>query len=155
MSDLSTVNKLLNEIEADIDFRDKLNPTISKADVAWHLYHSLKTINTICEALKASNPEDFKSTFGLPKIFVMTFGIIPRGKARAPKSVKPPENILTKNIKSQLELARENVSLIQGLDRKKNFYHPIFGYLNKNKTIRFLGIHTNHHLKIVRDILSK
>ena len=34
------------------------------------------------------------------------------------------------------------------------FRHLIFGNLNKKRTIRFLQIHTAHHLKIIQDILK-
>lgn len=42
----------LTEIEGYIAFRDSLNPAVSKVEVAWHLDHSLRTINEIHKAVK-------------------------------------------------------------------------------------------------------
>jgi len=33
------------------------------------------------------------------------------------------------------------------------FTHPFFGDLKKKETISFLSIHTEHHLKIIREML--
>jgi hypothetical protein len=37
----------------------------------------------------------------------------------------------------------------------KYFDHPYFGNLRLNKTIKFLEIHTKHHLEIINDIIKK
>ncbi|WP_147296636.1 DUF1569 domain-containing protein [Flagellimonas nanhaiensis] len=137
-----------------IPLRDQQNAKVSAGDVAWHLDHSLKTINRIYEVLKSSNPKEYKRSFSFSRVFVFTSGIIPRGVARAPKSVRPPEIILTENLHLQLEQARENLKKFGELKDKAHFKHPYFKVLDKTQSIRFLKIHTRHHLKIVRDILK-
>lgn len=135
--------------------RDKLNPKVSQVDVAWHLDHSLKTINKVCEALEASNPEEFRSNFSLSRIVVFTCGVIPRGVAQSPQSVRPPKVISTDSLYLQLEQARENLKKLETLDSKAHFEHPYFKVIDKGQSMRFLKIHTQHHVKIIRDILGQ
>ncbi|MEM8765466.1 MAG: hypothetical protein AAGD88_16715, partial [Bacteroidota bacterium] len=54
--------------------RDVENPAVSKADVAWHIDHSLKTINKIYEELEKSNPEEYQYTFSFSRICIFTWG---------------------------------------------------------------------------------
>ena len=143
------------EMVDHIPQRDRLNPKVSQADVAWHLDHSLRSINKICEALKASDPDKFRPNFSLSRVFVFTSGIIPRGVAQSPKSVLPPEIISTDSLYLQLEEAKKNLKELQALDSKAHFKHPYFKVLNKGQTFRFLKIHTQHHLKIIRDIVAE
>jgi len=142
----------LAKIESNIEFRDVKNTKVSKADVAWHLDHSLKTINRITEVLEQSDPAAFESSFSLTKIASLTAGFIPRGRTQSPQIVRPPEIILTDDILKQLTEARRNIETLQHLEAKANFNHPVFGMLNKAQTIRFLEVHTYHHLKIIADI---
>ena len=144
----------LSEIENNIKSRDATNKEVSKADVAWHLDHMLKTINRLTEALESSNPTTYKTSFNVPRIMSLTAGVIPRGRAESPQNVRPPAIILTDDILRQLLEARKNIEELQNLEDNANFNHPVFGMLNKAQTIRFLEVHTNHHLKIVADILE-
>jgi hypothetical protein len=143
----------LAEIETQIAFRDAKNTNVSKADVAWHLDHMLKTINRITEVLENSDPTIYESSFNITKTMSLTAGFIPRGRAQSPQSVRPPEIIITEDIFRQLLVARKNIEKLQNLDDNANFAHPIFGMLDKAQTIRFLEVHTEHHLKIIDDIL--
>jgi hypothetical protein len=145
----------LSEIENKIEFRDVKDVEVSKADVAWHLDHMLKTINRLTEALESSDPSAYKSSFNVPRIMSLTAGLIPRGRAESPQNVRPPEIILTDDILRQLLEVRKNIEKLQNLEDNANFNHPVFGMLNKSQTIRFLEVHTNHHLKIVADILKQ
>mgnify|MGYP000070305931 CR=1 FL=1 len=145
----------LSEIETHIEVRDVKNIDVSKADIAWHLDHMLKTINRLTEALENSDPSAYKSSFNVPRIMSLTAGFIPRGRAESPQNVRPPEIILTDDILRQLLEVRKNIEKLQNLDDNANFNHPVFGMLNKSQTIRFLEVHTNHHLKIVADILEQ
>ncbi len=145
----------LTEIEEKIEFRDRNNPDVSKVDVAWHLDHMLKTVNEICKALEASDPAEFESSISLPRTMSLTMNFIPRGRAQSPSVVRPPDSISTADIQSQLSEARERVAKVFELDEKVHFKHPVFGTIARGHSLRFIEVHTNHHLKIVRDIIKE
>ena len=154
MAVLYKLNNYLDEMDSYIDSYTIEKPTISKASVGWHLDHNLKVINNVVMALQASNPENYKDNLRfLGKVF-LTLGYFPRGKAKAPKYVKPPEVIIKEDLITQIELARVNIKTISNLDEKAFFKHPLFGNINRNRVSRFLETHTNHHLKIIRDVLK-
>ena len=148
------LDSYLQELESFIEQRDAINKDVSQVDVAWHLDHMLKTINQITIALERSNPDDYESSFSLIKTASLTMNYIPRGRGQAPQSVRPPENILTEDIYSQLEDARMSAKKILELDKYAYLDHPVFGVLKRSQTMRFLQVHTNHHLKIVKEIVG-
>ena len=67
----------------------------------------------------------------------------------------PPDTILKEDLVSQFEVAKANIKTIAGLDKNAYFKHPLFGNVNTPRIYRFLLIHTNHHLKIIKDITTK
>ncbi len=166
---LITIISIVNNREDDPNFldgqllevahyfsqREIKNEAVSQANVAWHLDHTLKVINNITENLRASNPEEYRSKFNVQRIVVHTSGVIPRGVAQSPQSVRPPDTILLDSLQLQLAMARQNLSTISSLDKNAFFAHPVFDHLDRDQTRRFLEIHTNHHLKIIKDILEK
>ncbi|MEO0525962.1 MAG: DUF1569 domain-containing protein [Bacteroidota bacterium] len=145
----------LKELQGYIEYRDNLNPLVSEVPVAWHLDHSLKVINNICDTLNTSNPETYKHTFNGGRLFCFTLGYIPRGAGQSPKSAHPPATIHTEDLHSQLRTARMKLRSIAVLDERTNFKHPYFNILNKGQSKRFIKIHTEHHLKIIKDILGE
>jgi hypothetical protein len=148
------LDKEFSLIKEYIGNQEKKNLMISKANVGWHLDHSLKVINSVFEALKNSNSEDYKKQFNGLRLFTFTVGFFPRGKAKSPKRVLPPEIILREDIETQLEKAIRNFETIYGIEENQFFTHPLFKQLNKKQTIKFLRLHTNHHLKIIKDIVQ-
>lgn len=150
-----SIDKNMLAIENAIPFYGQHQKSVSAKNVAWHLDHSLKVINSVCEALKTSNPENYKSTFGFIKFYIFLRGSIPRGKATAPKSVVSYNEILKSDLEMQMAAAKINLLEIKNLPANSHFQHPYFGKLSLKKSQRFLEIHTNHHLAIVNDILKK
>jgi hypothetical protein len=149
------INKLVNQLNEMQNFAEKWdvkNPDVSVESVGWHLLHNLKVINGMIASLAASDPSQYAPKFSYMKWSILLTKKIPRGKARAPKSALP-----TQIDKDELDAAldRASLSVLNLLNQspKQYFTHPMFGDLNTKLTQRFLWIHTEHHLKIVRDIL--
>lgn len=151
----STLENRLNLLESYIPYSESVDSKVSKADVAWHLDHSLKVMNAVAKSMESSDPALFRNNFTFIGKICFRLGFFPRGKAKAPKYVKPPEVVLKEALITQLTEATENIKIITKLDDNAYFRHPIFGHINKKKVFRFLDIHTNHHLKIVKSILKK
>ncbi|MDO5972211.1 DUF1569 domain-containing protein [Flavivirga aquimarina] len=152
---IAILNNLLFQIKQCIPHKDKSNPIVSKANVGWQLDHTLKIINRVCESLEQSNPKYYKKDFNAIRSILFLFCYIPRDRVKAPKVVIPPDLISTIDLQAQLNDAKKHLNNIELLDKNAHFKHFIFGMLPKIKTLRFLEIHTKHHLKIVNDILSK
>lgn len=149
------LTNLLFKIKNKLTFKNKINNRVSQSSVGWHLDHALKVINTVSEKTINSNPEDYKSNFNFKRLVLLNLGFFPRGKAKAPKITQPPKNILEAHVQAQLQTAHTNIKKLEKLSGNTYFNHPMFGMLNKKQTIRFLEIHTHHHLKIVSDILDQ
>jgi len=145
---------LLQKIESNIPNYELSNDSISKATVAWHLDHSLKVINSVATVLQKSET-DFKWNFNLKRDYFLFIKKIPRGKARAPKAVQAVDEITSTSIERQLKTARYLVQEMEAMNPKTNFIHPYIGKLNLKQAFTFIEIHTQHHLKIIDDILKK
>lgn len=143
----------LNALQQAIEHANKTNLNISEKGVDWHIHHSLKVINLTCNTLINSNPNDYKWKFNKLRLFIFTKGSIPRGKGKAPKAVVPPENIHLNDIQQELEQAHQLLEQVNKLPAKSNFNHPLFGMLHRKKALRFLEMHTQHHLHIIDDII--
>lgn len=144
----------LVEMENYIAQKDEINHVVSSAPIGWHLSHSLKVINNIITSLETSNPGDYKREFNFKRLLIFVTRRIPRGRARSPKVVWPPEFIKTDDLKESILEARKNIQLLNNFHSSAYFKHPYFKHLNRNQTKTFLEIHTEHHLKIIRDILK-
>lgn len=147
-------NQLL-KIEEYIPLKDKRNESVSKAGIGWQLDHTLKVFIKVSEWTANSNPEDYKWNFNFMRLVMFPLCYIPRGKGKAPKHVLPPEIITLEDLNNQVETAKNHIRILNNLPDGVYFKHFLFGMLTKKQTLRFIEMHTKHHLKIIRDILKK
>jgi len=144
----------VKELESKIPNLEDYNADISKSNVGWHIEHSLLTIERIIKAVEKSNPDNYIWSFKLSRILVFTTKKITRGRAKAPKVVLP--NAYDKQtLVEHLKIVRNKIHGLANVSSDKYFEHPYFGNLRLNKTIKFLEIHTKHHLEIINDIMKK
>jgi hypothetical protein len=145
----------LQPLEEYLPHHQAAAPDVSKASVGWHLFHSLKVIASVSKALSLSDPENYQPQENAMRNQVFATGQLKRGVAQAPKSALPPESFSEEEIRNIMAKATEKLEIVQSLPDNAFFTHPSFGNLNKADTLRFLEIHTNHHLAIIRDIVDQ
>jgi hypothetical protein len=146
--------KQIKELESKIPNQEDYNPEISKSNVGWHIEHILLTNKMILEAVEKSNPANYSWSFKLSRIVVFTMNKIPRGRAKAPKVVVP-KTYDEQTLLEHLKIVTAKIQGLENMNSDKYFDHPYFGNLRLNKTIKFLEIHTKHHLEIINDIMKK
>lgn len=140
------------EMESLIPMAETQNSDISHASVGWHLAHNILVINQVIAAVAQSDPSNYRPKNSWRKFVVFLTKYIPRGKAKAPKPVQPMPDM---DLKEALERASLAILNLMSVAPNQFFPHPFFGDLNRRKTIQFLWIHTEHHLKIARDLMKK
>jgi len=151
---MKNLENLLDHFESRIQLFTNENLAISKSNIGWHIEHSLLTINGVAKLLVQSNPKNYKWKFNFVRILVLKRGRIPRGRAKAPEVVVPKITYNETLLLSHLEQTRKSISELESISKDHYFDHPYFGKLKKKDTIRFLEIHTNHHLEIIEDIIN-
>ena len=151
---MKNIKDQLLKIESLLPKIEVRNGKVSKASVGWHLEHLLLILNSSLKGLTMTDPEDYKPKFSLKKYVFLNFGLIPRGKIRAPKQFFPLEVPTQESTLKLINLAKDRLKAAKELSEKSFITHPFLGDFDKQTTLRFLWLHSNHHLKIVHDILK-
>lgn len=150
---MQKLRKQLDELESYIPQLEVRNDAISASTVGWQIEHDLLVISSVIEGVKRSDPAAYKWQFKPLKYVVFWRGVIPRGKVGAPKLVTPGE-ITQDTLQAHIALCRQRLEELEQIGAGHYFTHPFFGDLKKKETIPFLLIHTEHHLKIIREMLA-
>lgn len=143
---------LLGTVEKYLPFYEKQVEGISKSPIGWHIEPLLLTLDRVIERLSQTNKKNYKWKFNLSRLVILTTGKIPRGRAKSPSSVRPQTDIHQESLTSHLKLTRDKLKQLEQLDPGQYFEHPYFGHIKLKQTVRFLEIHTTHHLQIIKDI---
>lgn len=152
---MKSLTALITELESKLPFIEQKNEAVSKASVGWHLEHSLLALIKMISAVEHSNPADYKRKFNIKLAVVLLLNKFPRGRANVPDSVKPGDVINKDTIAPLLSKAKQKAASFEKLSRNKFFTHPFFGDLRLKQARKIIAIHTNHHIKIINDILRK
>lgn len=150
-----TQSKLLKQLEVlntYIDRDDFTNLAVSKASSYWQVAHSLRVLHDVTNLLLVANPIDYEPKWSFLKLVIMTTGIIPRGKVRAPKQTAPVVTYPKEDLKRLYNDTKAALNKLNTIPEVACFKHPFFGWMRKNETVKFMAIHTKHHLKILRDM---
>lgn len=150
------MNKLteqLSMLEKYIAKQEVLNTAISASSVGWHIEHSLLVIDVVIEDLQKSNAANYKWKLNFNRLYVFTLNRIPRGKAKA-RSIVAPKIYNLESLKAHLLSSSESIKNLTIVPADKYLAHPVMGHLKLKDAIKFLNIHTTHHLKIIEDLIK-
>ena len=144
---------LVDELASYIPQLEARNEAVSASSVGWQIEHSLLVISSVIEGVKRSDPSKYKWSFKPIKYLIFWRGKIPRGKSRAPKFVTP-DTFTAESLLKHIDQCRAKVMELDSIGAGHYFSHPYFGDTKKKDVIPFLEMHTDHHLKIIKDILQ-
>ncbi|MBX9781501.1 MAG: hypothetical protein K2X26_14230 [Chitinophagaceae bacterium] len=155
MSIPAPIEKLLAELASLIPQAEKINTNVSAASVSWHLSHSLKVMASVGTNLQKTDPAEYKPIWNIKKFIGLQLKYFPRGRAKAPKYVVPEKEYTEQELRAFIEDVKQIWENVTPLPKNAFIKHHHFGPLNKSKAIRFVGIHTNHHIKIIKEVIGK
>lgn len=142
----------LMQLRSAVNSSDMSNEHVSSAPIGWHIDHTLRVIQAVCEQLHESNPANFKWNFNIKRNYAFIRGSFPRGKGHAPRIVRPTNVLTHKELLKELDEIERLLETILSIPKNSYFTHPYFGDLNVKRAIYFMKIHTVHHLKIIDEI---
>ena len=131
--------------------------TVSDVSQVWtyrHIDHSLRVIIGMIEALEWSDPKTYVWKFHFVRYLVLITWWIPRWKAQAPKEILHNDEITQTSLIQLYKNAIKKLEVLPSIDKKQYFTHFEFWKMKREETIRMMKVHTRHHIKIIRDILT-
>ena len=127
---------------------------VSGWSAAEHVDHMVEVANAVLRRLLQTEFTPLKALSLLGHAVLVT-GFIPRGKVKAPSSVRPVPASASELFAALDELDAVLTQLESaGWAAPKGpcVPHPLLGGMTAAQSLRFVGIHTKHHLAIVKDI---
>lgn len=150
---MQKLSNLIDELASYIPRLEARKESVSASSVGWQIEHSLLVISSVIEGVKRSDPSSYKWSFRPWKYLIFWRGKIPRGKSKAPKFVIP-DSFTVESLQGHIVSCRAKIGELDALSAGHYFRHPYFGDTKKKDVIPFLVLHTEHHVKIIRDILA-
>ncbi len=164
--DMSAIRRLYDEINdvlsMDQAVRDLVVPKVSAWTPIEQIAHVSKANRWVLSSLVAilTRGMHFEES-GRPTAvgrFVLGTGFIPRGIGKAPSAAQPDTPVKIDRLRDTIETQMRHLDTIyaerqEAARSRQQFRHPVFGFLTPRQWIRFVHVHTKHHMKIVRDIL--
>lgn len=86
---MKSLNRQLSKLKTSVEYGEKENIKVSKANVAWHIEHSLLVIIKMTEAVGKSEPDKYRRQFNFKRELVFILREFSRGRGKAPDDVNP------------------------------------------------------------------
>jgi hypothetical protein len=142
-------------------------PDVSSWSPAQHLHHVAQINAGVLAwvagvAVPAGSAADAPEADGTPTAtgrMLLAAGRIPRGQGQSPAALVPPDDVPAERLaarlteqQARLDALAPHLDALGALTARRK--HPVFGLLNATQWLRFCRVHTDHHHRIIRDILA-
>lgn len=142
----------ISELESYLDNLRLISTDVSTVDVGWHIDHVLRANVVICYQLIQSDNETPKRNYNLHKARISLTKSIPRGKKETHPSVSSAKEVTIQDVQRRLKTLKALLPKLEDCHPENGFVHQAIGWMNLEWSKKFMQIHTEHHLKIIRDI---
>ncbi len=152
---LLAIEQLTNTLVSYVPMLTNKKTSVSAWSVGEQLHHTLLVNESILTKIMANESVEGKPTTLIGRI-ILFLGVIPRGKGKAPK-IFVTKQLTEKEVNTLITQQLTTIAILKNIDNTTlqcSFPHPYFGLLTTKQWLRFIQIHTNHHVKIIRDIMS-
>ena len=131
---------------------------ISAWSPAEHLDHTYKVSMSIVRRITEESAKPSRRGINLVGRVILLLGWIPRGRGKTPERLSGA--ICTgAHIEAALGRLEQALGTLPmdavAASRSPIVPHPMFGGLTPSQALRFIVVHTNHHLRIVDEILAR
>ncbi len=151
-SQLDEITRVVRFQPALLDVRVERVSGWSIGEQVDHMIRVLEAGLPLLDGLRDSLPRGMNLTGTI----LLRLRWIPRGIGKSPKGVRPGAwtafDLAERAARLRKSFCETPLSGAILADPRPVFPHPYFGGLSAAQGIRFLDIHTRHHLKIVADI---
>ena len=127
---------------------------VSGWSVGMHVQHCCLTMIGVCRLLIDSEPPPPARRFSLLTTLIFLAGRIPRGRAQAPEQVLPGAGVSEEELVALLDESQQLLGSVRTARADSWFRHFRFGVLDRDQTLKFIGIHNGHHSRIISDIVA-
>lgn len=132
-------------------------PGVSGWSVSEHLDHTLKVLASILRGMMHPDKPPTRPFSFIGKVILLT-GYIPRGRGKSPATLRGERATVEQLLQRIGEVETLLTEMRAGTRPHASALlvrHPLFGGMTWAQSARFAGVHTNHHLKIVNEILRR
>ena len=167
-ADVARLEAFYREAESIVSLDDErlfaVAPEVSGWSAGHHLFHialanelALRNVRMLLEGKSRwISHEDGPSLLGF---LTLTTGRIPRGVGKAPRAVTPPpkpdpEVVRDTFASNRRELAELTPRLDEIIAAQGGVPHADLGNLSATRWLCFAGLHGEHHLRIMREVLD-
>lgn len=153
---MNTTQKLseqISEMRGYLEHQPFITSDVSEWSVMQQIEHVCLVSNGLFFSLNRSKG-DKSADKSLKKMAFFKARFIPRGAVKAPDFVAPNPDSTPQSVSKLLDNFEAGISEVEKAPENKTSKHPLLGLLSPQETLDFVSIHTEHHLKIVREILK-
>lgn len=149
------VLKRLDTIEDLSPHLEAFSAEVSNWTVGQQVDHVISATSAFSVLLLREKKSDGSAEVSPLKGPILTSGVFPRGVVKAPVGLDNPSQLNTTALSKALLKCRNRVVKLNDLPMDAVATHHLLGEMTRDEVIRFLTIHLDHHLAIIRDILAK
>ena len=152
---ISDVLIRLDTIESLVSHLDKHADEVSAWSVGQQFVHVISATSAFSVMLLRDRKSAGSADQNPFKDPILDSGVFPRGVVNAPKGLDNPAQPVASTLLRDILKCRNRVEKLPSLSPDTVATHHLLGEMTRDEVIRFLRIHLDHHLAIVRDILAE